>query len=396
MQIEFTSKNVIKAPIKLDSVALAFVSSTNTISECQLTFQVSSEFYHCINNCTLFNVKSEFRIPLFNGDFTPDRPIQLEITLHPNLLPQLLDHAQTEAEAIAYLLNLSQQQAEQCEADNSEPSLHPLLHTESWFCLSVKQQQDSGKIGYTTFWNYVNPAYLNQPETASDAIATGIANFIQDWAATSLTTATQDIAEDLSKSVTTLFDSFDTWLDRTFPEAKSDRTDNDSPDTTTTDTDNMILESIIEFFTEDDWTFTKLQGQSTLQVVCQGKNGKWNCYAQAREAAEQFVFYSIYPDVAPEDKRLAIAELLTRANYGLIIGNFEMDFDDGEIRYKTSIDVEGDFLTSDLIKQLVYANVTAMDHYFPSIQTVTEGQRSPTEAIAQIEAQFPERDNIRE
>jgi hypothetical protein len=31
----------------------------------------------------------------------------------------------------------------------------------------------------------------------------------------------------------------------------------------------------------------------------------------------------------------------------MIIGNFEMDFEDGEIRYKTSIDVEDDSLSSD-------------------------------------------------
>lgn len=30
------------------------------------------------------------------------------------------------------------------------------------------------------------------------------------------------------------------------------------------------------------------------------------------------------------------AEFLTRANYGLVFGNFEMDMHDGEIRYKPS------------------------------------------------------------
>jgi hypothetical protein len=57
----------------------------------------------------------------------------------------------------------------------------------------------------------------------------------------------------------------------------------------------------------------------------------------------------------------AIAEFLTRANYGMTISNFDLDFADREIRYKTSIDVQGDFLSFELIKQLVYANVTMMD-----------------------------------
>ena len=82
-----------------------------------------------------------------------------------------------------------------------------------------------------------------------------------------------------------------------------------------------------------------------------------------------------------------MAEFLTRANSGMIIGNFELDFADGEIRYKTSIDVEGDSLSSSLIKRLVYANVTMMDEYLPGIMSVIYGDVEPKDAIAQIESQ---------
>ncbi len=44
----------------------------------------------------------------------------------------------------------------------------------------------------------------------------------------------------------------------------------------------------------------------------------------------------MYPVKAPEEKRLAIAEFVARANDGLRIGNFELDFGDGEVRYKRS------------------------------------------------------------
>lgn len=82
----------------------------------------------------------------------------------------------------------------------------------------------------------------------------------------------------------------------------------------------------------------------------------------------------------------AIGKFINRANYSIIIGNFELNFADGEIRYKTSIDVEGDRLTSALIKRLVYANVTMMDEYLPGIKSVIEGDVSPVDAIAQIES----------
>ncbi|MBP0018071.1 MAG: hypothetical protein J7647_10995 [Cyanobacteria bacterium SBLK] len=68
-----------------------------------------------------------------------------------------------------------------------------------------------------------------------------------------------------------------------------------------------------------------------------------------------------------------------------MLGNFELDFEDGEIRYKTSIDVESDRLTPALIKQIVYPNVMMMDEYLPGILAVINGDKTPREAIAQIE-----------
>lgn len=69
----------------------------------------------------------------------------------------------------------------------------------------------------------------------------------------------------------------------------------------------------------------------------------------------------------------------------MIIGNFEMDFADGEIRYKTSIDLEDANLTFSQIKRLVYTNVTIMDEYLPGIRSVIDGDAEAKDAIAQIE-----------
>ncbi len=85
-----------------------------------------------------------------------------------------------------------------------------------------------------------------------------------------------------------------------------------------------------------------------------------------------------------ENKKQMIPECITRANYGIIIGNFELDFNDGEIRQKTSIHAEGDRLSFALIKQIVYAKVTMMDQYLPGIMAVIESDVSPVDVFAQI------------
>jgi hypothetical protein len=146
------------------------------------------------------------------------------------------------------------------------------------------------------------------------------------------------------------------------------------------------LFAVIEkFFTDDEWYFMPMGDKLMLQMAYQGKNGKWTCYAQVNEDQQIFFFYSVCPINVPEEKRKEMAELLTRANYGLKVGNFELDFSDGEVRYKTSVDVEDTDLTPALVHNLVYANVWTMDRYLPGILLTAYGSVSPEEAIKKIE-----------
>jgi hypothetical protein len=128
-----------------------------------------------------------------------------------------------------------------------------------------------------------------------------------------------------------------------------------------------------------------IESESVLQMAFQGKHGRWDCYAQYKDEQQQFIFYSIYPLTTPAPQRLAISEFIARANYGLTIGNFELDFRDGEIRYKTSIDIENDNLNFTCIQNLVYTNLKMMDEYFSGIFSVIHGHASPMSAIEQIE-----------
>ena len=148
---------------------------------------------------------------------------------------------------------------------------------------------------------------------------------------------------------------------------------------------SQIFDSVQQFFTEDEWPFSDI-GDNVLRTNFQGESGQWACFAQTREEQNQFVFYSVCPLSVPEDKRAVMADFLTRANYGMILGNFEMDFDDGEVRYKTSIDSNGDDLTPTFIRPLIYANVLMMDKYLPGVMAVTYGNIGPVEAIADIES----------
>ena len=128
-------------------------------------------------------------------------------------------------------------------------------------------------------------------------------------------------------------------------------------------------------------------GATILRLPFQGKGGRWNCYAQVRvtKDVEQVLFYSVLPLNVPAEKRAAIAEFITRANYGMALGNFELDYNDGEVRYKTSVDVTDQTIAAGLLRPLVYTNVLMMDKYMSGLIAVVYADVSPAEAVKQIE-----------
>jgi hypothetical protein len=141
-----------------------------------------------------------------------------------------------------------------------------------------------------------------------------------------------------------------------------------------------LLELVTAYFREQKWTFEQAADRPVLRLPLQKGAETWVCYAEVNEERHRVVFYVVAPMTVPDADRRAVVELITRANYGLAIGNFELDYADGELRYKTSIDVSGDRLSQALLHQLVLTGVKVMNHYLPAVKAVLAGA-APAEAI---------------
>lgn len=145
------------------------------------------------------------------------------------------------------------------------------------------------------------------------------------------------------------------------------------------------FETVGTFLEEDGWNPQRIDDQHVYRSYYYGKNGEIRCYAQVRVDLQQFIFYAVATFKVAEEMRSAVAEYITRANYGLRIGNFEMDYSDGEVRYKSGIDFENETLTRNLAKFTIYPAVQTMDHYMPGLLKVAFGGKAPVEAIEEIE-----------
>jgi hypothetical protein len=145
------------------------------------------------------------------------------------------------------------------------------------------------------------------------------------------------------------------------------------------------FETLSAFLEEDGWKPRRLEGKHAFSMGYTGKNGDYRCYAVVRVDLEEFLYYVVAPVRIPDELRQAIAEFITRANYGMRIGNFELDYSDGEVRYKSSINFEDEVLTDETIRNAVYPAVQTIDRYLPGLMRVSFGGATPLEAIEEIE-----------
>ena len=146
-----------------------------------------------------------------------------------------------------------------------------------------------------------------------------------------------------------------------------------------------ISEAIEAFFVEDNWKYDPIneRGIFRTNMTLHSRVQHINIYVNVRD--DTFSIESILPFNADEDSRPAIAEYLTRANYGLLHGNFEMDFEDGEIRYKTVHYCPDENPTMEEVRKMMYTNIAMVKRYGDNMVKVMFGMMTPKEAVEDAE-----------
>lgn len=350
---------------------LNFVCQNDLVVDCHLTMQVDWEFYLHILEEAIFGTEKDFRMTLFGGEFLESKELEIEIRLTPDLLRHLLKHASTVDEAAAYILKLGQ-----------EKPKHPLIGAENWFCTQVKQSFElepgqpfeSISKGYKTFWHHLSLSDLTMGQADCEQFSQRLTDKYKHWLE-----AGNGIIQYLSTvSYRPDSDGF-----------KSVGMDIQEAVTEFENLDGEIYPVALKFFTEQGFAVDPYRDRDFFSFDFQGENGEWRCQAEMNEKNQEFFFYSIYPGHLPENRVTAIIELLVRANHYLSLGNFDLSRDN-TIRYKTSIRLPGiwsqdNLLNQELLKQLVYTNLKAMDRHWSAIQAILEQDLSVEEALALIE-----------
>lgn len=147
----------------------------------------------------------------------------------------------------------------------------------------------------------------------------------------------------------------------------------------------QIASLVHKFLKRDDWKFSfdEDRGIFTFNLSLKGKLNKVNYRILVRKY--DYAVYAICP-MSADDCLPEMAEFLSRANYGLMNGNFELDFRDGEIRYKCFVNCDETTPGFATIKDSIYIPGRMFSKYGDGILAVLFGQKSAADAVADCES----------
>lgn len=150
------------------------------------------------------------------------------------------------------------------------------------------------------------------------------------------------------------------------------------------DYDVSVARAIKNFLDADDWhySFDEDKGVFTFNLSLSNKLKKVSY--RIRVFSDSYACYA-YSPLEADDCKAEMAEFITRANYGLRNGNFEMDHTDGELRYKCFVNCDGTAPGTQIIKDSIYIPAAMYKRYGNGIVSVIFGVQSPEEAVAECE-----------
>lgn len=151
---------------------------------------------------------------------------------------------------------------------------------------------------------------------------------------------------------------------------------------------------IQDFLKKDDWnySFDESKGVFSFGIRLKGRIKSIRYLIRLNKDDYSVYGYSpVTPD--PDDKTMmqAMTEFICRANYGLISGRFEMDMEDGELRYHTFVNCEDMNLSEAVIKRSIYTVAHMFDQYAQGIVDVVFGGKEAKEACDACEEESDRR-----
>jgi len=154
------------------------------------------------------------------------------------------------------------------------------------------------------------------------------------------------------------------------------------------DTTGMIRAAVENFFERDGIKHDSFNERNVAKAGYSVDTRFGHASVIFHAYSDRLILHFMIPLNANEEERAKVAEFLMRANYGLKIGGFDFDFNDGEISYRISIYCGHDDFSPPTYEQIDFSVILGLmmvEKYGDALLKVMFGLVEPEDAVAAVE-----------
>lgn len=111
--------------------------------------------------------------------------------------------------------------------------------------------------------------------------------------------------------------------------------------------------------------------EQIIQMTLSENNFTWAELIRVDEQARMVLFYAVFPYKITDEMIQKLSYILLNENYNMINGAFELDLEDGELRFRTSL-FAPEVVQQAAIHQILHDHREIMSLYIPAIEQYSE------------------------
>jgi hypothetical protein len=151
------------------------------------------------------------------------------------------------------------------------------------------------------------------------------------------------------------------------------------------------MKSIEAGFKLFEWRYEVIEERNALRSVFNGRETSYQVFVMRLLGEGLYRFVILCPIQAEASCLAALGEFLHRINATLPMGAFELDYDQGSLRWVSSVETNGDALPAHWIGASVQRGLTSFETIWPELLAVSEGRLATQDALvrSQLAAELP-------
>lgn len=142
---------------------------------------------------------------------------------------------------------------------------------------------------------------------------------------------------------------------------------------------------VMECFRHQHWRFLADESRRSLRSDFHGKLAFYRCLVRVDGPDDLVQFVTFLPFVVPTHRRTAVAELCVRLSHGLRNGRFDMDFQNGQLRFFTALTYPKGHLEQDVVARTLRLALVIADQHLPNFVNILFGNPAPQTALDQFQ-----------